>query len=202
MSNSLLSQNLNFDSIKKNVQDESSNFFYEKLMYKFKFDPTSLSDEELQNLYYGKYYSKYNAMELDFDYLDCTGYFSKGNYKKAIVSGEKFLQKDPTNVEVIAIMQISYSKKDKSSDKNILYTNQLKVLTDCILKSGDGKTKETSYLVTSVGEEFLISDLLGKNIRRFQRKSTMQKDGVVDEFYREDEKIYFKVLYNTEKYKL
>jgi len=70
------------------------------------------------------------------------------------------------------------------------------------LKSGDGKTKETSYLVTSVGEEFLISDLLGKNIRRFQRKSMMQKDGVVDEFSRGDEKIYFKVLYNTEKYKL
>ena len=45
------SQNINFDSIKINVQSENSNLYYEKLMYKFKFDPTSMSDEEVKNLY-------------------------------------------------------------------------------------------------------------------------------------------------------
>jgi|GEM_PF-6231916 len=47
-------QNIDFDSIKVNVQNENSLLYYEKLLYKFKFDPASMSDEELKNLYYGK----------------------------------------------------------------------------------------------------------------------------------------------------
>lgn len=176
-------------------------FFYEKLITKFKTDPALLTNEEGENLLYGKYYSNYSTLELDFDYLNCIGHFSKRNFKKTIISGEKLLEKDPVNSEIIAILRVAYNKKDKTSEKNILYTNQLKVLTNSILANGNGKTKETAYIVNSVGEEFLISDLLGKNLRGFQRRSVMQNDGVIDEFSKGDEKIYFKVLYNTERYK-
>lgn len=197
----LKSQNINLDSIKQNVQNENSNLFYEKLIYKFKFDPSSLSDEEVKNLYYGKNFSKYKTSFFDTDYLDFTQNFAKGNMKKAIISGEKYLEKDPTNSEVLTYIEIAFSKKDKESKKHILYSLQSKTLLNCILKSGDGKTKETAIKVNSVGEEYLIANILGKNIRGYKRSSIMQNDGVIDGFTKGNDAIYFKVFENIEMFK-
>ena len=197
----MLSQNLNLDSIKQNVQNENSNLFYEKLIYKFKFDPTSLTEEEVENLYYGKNFSKYKTSFFDTDYLEFTQNISRGNLKKAIISGEKYLEKDPTNSEVLTYMEIIYKKKDEESKKLALYSMQSKVLLNCIIKNGDGKTKETAFKVNSVGEEYLIADILGKNIRNFKRASYLQNDGAIDEFSNGEEKIYFKVFKNIENFK-
>ncbi|PQA90030.1 protein of unknown function [Chryseobacterium piscicola] len=194
------SQNINFDSIKINVQSENSNLYYEKLMYKFKFDPTSMSDEEVKNLYYGKKFSKYKTAFFDTDYFDFTKNFSQGNLKKAIISGEKYLEKDPTNSEVLTYLEIAYRKKDKESKNHILYSLQSKTLLNCIMKNGDGKTKETAFKVNSVGEEYLIAGKLGKNIRTFKRTSIMQNDGTIDGFSKGNEAIYFKVYESIENF--
>ncbi|WP_034762777.1 DUF4919 domain-containing protein [Chryseobacterium gregarium] len=189
-----LSQNLNLDSIKINVQNRNSDLYYEKLMYKFKFDPTSMSDEEVKNLYYGKKFSKYKASFFDKDYLDFTKNFNQGNLKKAIIYGEKYLEKDPTNSEVLTYMESAYRKKDKTSKNYLLYSLKSKTLLNCIMKNGDGKTKETAFKVNSVGEEYLIAGILGKNIRTYKLTSILQKDGVIDGFSKGSESIYFKVF--------
>lgn len=190
------SQNLNLDSIKINVQNENSDLYYEKIIYKFKFNPTSMSDEEVKNLYYGKNFSKYKTSFFDKDYLDFTKNFAQGNLKKAIIYGEKYLERDPTNSEVLTYMEIAYRKKDKESKNYLLYSLQSKTLLDCILKNGDGKTKETAFKVNSVGEEYLIADVLGKNIRTYKRTSILQNDGAIDKFSKGSESIYFKVFEN------
>lgn len=174
---------------------------YEELVHRFKLDPASLGREEVNTLYYGKLYSKYTSSLIDSDYRKCLEYFSKRNFKKAIVFGEKFLAKDPINSEIIAKMNIAYDKEDPTSVKNALYTSQFKVLTGCILSSGDGKTQETPYIVNAVGEEYLIGGIMQKDLRLFRRKSIRQEDGVIDEFSKREDAIYFKVLYNAEKFK-
>ncbi len=190
-------QNIDFDSIKVNTQNENSDFFYERLLYKFKFDPTTLTDQEMKNLYYGKLFSKYKPSYIDIDYLEFTANFGKNNFKKAIDFGEKYLEKDPTNPEVLSLLAIAYSKKDKDSQKYPLYSMQAKRLLDIILQSGDGKTKETAFLVNSIGEEYFIAAVLGKDIRTFKRTSFMQKDGTVDGFTKKKDALYFKVLQTT-----
>ena len=194
------SQNINLDSIKINVQNENSNLYYEKLIFKFKFDPTSMSDEEVKNLYYGKQFSKYKTSFFDTDYLDFTKNFAQGNLKKAIIYGEKYLEKDPTNSEVLTYMEIAYRKKDKESKNYFLYSQQSKTLLNCIMKNGDGKTKETAFKVNSVGEEYLIAGILGKNIRTFKRTSILQNDGTIDGFSKGKESIYFKVFESIESF--
>jgi hypothetical protein len=184
-----------------NVQNENSNLYYEKLIYKFKFNPTSMSDEEVKNLYYGKKFSKYKTKFFDTDYLEFTKNMAKRNMKKAIVYGEKYLEKDPTNPEILAYMEIASRKKDKDSKNHILYALQTKTLLDCILKSGDGKSKETAIIVNSIGEEYFIASVLGKNIRTFQRTSILQKDGTIDGFSKGDDSIYFKVNESLEDFK-
>ncbi len=187
-------QNINFDSIKVNVQNENSNFYYEKLIYKFKFDPTTLSDEEVKNLYYGKRFSKYKPSFFDPDYLDFTQSFAQGNLKKAIMYGEKYLEKDPTNPEVLVYLETAYRKKDKESKNYYLYALQAKTLLDCIMKNGDGKTEETAFMVNSVGEEYLIANILGKNIRTYKRSSAINKEGAIDKFSKGNDSIYFKIF--------
>lgn len=190
----IFGQNIDLDSIKVNVQNENSNFYYEKLIYKFKFDPTTLSDEEVKNLYYGKSFSKYNPSFFDPDYLDFTQSFAKGNLKKAIMYGEKYLEKDPTNPEVLVYMETAYRKKDKESKNYYLYALQAKTLLACIMKNGDGKTEETAFKVNSVGEEYLIANILGKNIRTYKRSSAINKEGVIDKFSKGNDSIYFKIF--------
>ncbi|WP_223606482.1 DUF4919 domain-containing protein [Chryseobacterium sp. OSA05B] len=197
----IFGQNINLDSIKIDVQNENSTFYYEKLIYKFKFDPTSLTDEEVKNLYYGKNFSKYKPHFFDTDYLDFTKNFAQGNLKKAIIYGEKYLEKDPTNSEVLTYMEIAYRKKDKEAKNYYLYSLQSKTLLNCIMKNGDGKTKETAFKVNSVGEEYLIANILGKNIKTFKRTSMMEKDGTIDEFSKGNESIYFMVFEDIENFK-
>jgi len=153
-----------------------------------------MSDEEVKNLYYGKKFSKYKTSFFDKDYLDFTRNYAQGNLKKAIISGEKYLEKDPSNSEVLTYMEIAYRKKNKESKNYLLYSLQSKTLLNCIMKNGDGKTKETAFKVNSVGEEYLIAGVLGKNIRTYKRTSILQKDGVIDGFSKGSDSIYFKVF--------
>ena len=159
-----------------------------------------MSDEEVKNLYYGKKFSKYKTAFFDTDYFDFTKNFAQGNLKKAIISGEKYLEKDPTNSEVLTYLEIAYRKKDKESKNHVLYSLQSKTLLNCIMKNGDGKTKETAFKVNSVGEEYLIASILGKNIRTFKRTSIMQNDGTIDGFSKGNEAIYFKVYESIENF--
>ena len=71
---------------------------------------------------------------------------------------------------------------------------------NCILKSGDGKSKKTAFKVNSVGEEYLIAEILEKNIRTFHRTSVLQVDGTIDQFSKGGEIIYFKVFENISNF--
>lgn len=159
-----------------------------------------MSDEEMKHLYYGKKFSKYKTSFFDNGYLDFTRSYAQGNLKKAIIYGEKYLEKDPTNFEVLTNMEVAYRKKNKESKNYSLYSIQSKTLLDCIMKNGDGKTKETAFKVNSVGEEYLIAGILGKNIRTYKRTSILQKDGVIDGFSKGSDFMYFKVFESIEDF--
>jgi hypothetical protein len=52
-------------------------------------------------------------------------------------------------------------------------------LTDGIKSSGDGKTEKTAYLVNSVGDEYILLNIL--NIGQdYNRNSMAVKDGMID----------------------
>lgn len=198
ISNFIFGQRISVDSIKLNIQNPESVFYYEKLISKFNIQPLEMSDEEIEYLYYGKSFSNYNSMESNSDYLECVNNFYKGKYKVAKIYCEKYLKKDPTNSEIIWMVKNTY-RKDKKSLDYILYDNQEKSLTNCIFKSGDGKTKETPYIVNSVGEEYFIGLLLNEYLSKFSRKSHLQKDSVIDEFTKGNKTYFFKVIYNSNK---
>ena len=70
----------------------------------------------------------------------------------------------------------------------------MRLLTDAIKSSGDGKSEKTPYLVNSVGDEYIFLNILNVG-EDYIRSSKTLKDGVLDIWEKGDQKIYIKVLY-------
>lgn len=67
-------------------------------------------------------------------------------------------------------------------------------MTGAIRSSGDGKSEKTAYLVNSVGDEYILLNML--NIGEgYTKASKSSKDGIMDLWEKENNKIYIKILY-------
>ena len=74
------------------------------------------------------------------------------------------------------------------------HLNQFRTLTEAIRSSGDGKTEKTPYLVNSVGDEYILLNILNLG-QDYSRGSKPSKDGMLDIWEKDNSKIYIKVLY-------
>ena len=195
------SQNrIDLNEIKKTVQDTSSIYFYDKIISEFNSNPLNIDTTVLKYIYYGKYYTKYNSSEIDLDYIDCIENTHKMKYKEAILSGERLIKKDPTNINLIGYLIECYDQIGDNSEKRKLYGDQMRTLINCVKYYGNG-TKSAPYIVNSVGDEFFMCRILVEKYKKCKRESELLKDGVLDILIRNEKKSYFKVLYNTEIYK-
>lgn len=72
--------------------------------------------------------------------------------------------------------------------------NQLRSLTDAMKSSGDGKSEKTAYVVNSVGDEYILLNML--NIGQdYTRGSQAANGAMYDIWQKGDQKLYIKVLY-------
>ena len=189
------SQKAKFDmkSIEKNLSNPNSPYNYEKLIFKFKGLPKSLDSIEAQHLYYGRNFRKDKVSQVGDEFKSLAEAFKSGNFEECIRLGKTLYAKDPTNLDVILILLRSYDqKKDVSNFSH--HISQLRLLTDAIKSSGDGKSEKTAFKVNSVGDEYIFLNVM--NIGQdYTRGSKTLQDGVVDVWEKGDIKIYIKVLY-------
>ena len=84
------------------------------------------------------------------------------------------------------------AKKDVSNFSH--HMTQLRTLTDAIKSSGDGKSEKTAYVVNTVGDEYILLNIL--NIGQdYERHSQASKDAMFDIWQKGEDKLYVKVLY-------
>lgn len=100
--------NVDYDLIKKEVNDSSSFYYYPKMIELFNRNLT-LTPEEYIFLYYGNiYYKNYNP----YGYGDIASEFKKlvrsEKYAEAIPLGKKVLETNPINLDVLYKMLICY----------------------------------------------------------------------------------------------
>lgn len=184
---------LNLKEIEKDLGNSKSPYNYEKLIFKFKGYPKSLDSIEAQHLYYGRNFLKTKVSVTDEDFKNLADAFKNGNFEECIKLGKILYGKDPTNLDVILILLRAYDST-KDAGNFVHHLNQLRLLTEAIKDSGDGKTEKTPYIVNSVGDEYILLNVLNVG-KDFSRNSTTYKDSVVDVWSRDDQKIYIKVLY-------
>lgn len=184
---------LDLKSIEKNLNNPSSPYNYEKLIFKFKGLPKSLDSLEAQHLYYGRNFRKDKVSQVGDEFKNLAEAFKNNNFADCIRLGKILYDKDPTNLDVILILLRAYDQtKDVSNFSH--HITQLRLLTNAIKNSGDGKSEKTAYKVNNVGDEYIFLNIL--NIGQgYTRGSITLKDGVMDIWEKDNQKIYIKVLY-------
>jgi len=184
---------IDFREIEKSLTDSKSPYNYEKLIFKYKGYPKSLDSIEAQYLYYGRNFKSNTVSTDDADFKMLAEAFKNNNFEECIRQGKILYEKDPTNLDILLILLRAYDNK-KDGDHFMHHIGQFRTLTDAIKSSGDGKSEKTAYLVNSVGDEYILLNIL--NIGQdYTRGSKAAKDGMYDIWEKGGNKIYIKVLY-------
>ncbi len=182
-----------FKAIEKNLKSEKSPYHYEKLIFKYKAYPKSLDTVEAQHLYYGRNFRKDLVSTTDGDFKTLAEAFKNGNFDECIRQGEILYNRDPTNLDILLILMQAYDSK-KDGKNFIHHLDQFRLLTDAVKGSGDGKSEKTPFLVNSVGDEYILLNILNIG-KEYTRGSKPLKDGMLDIWEKDITKVYIKVLY-------
>lgn len=184
---------LDLKSIEKNLTNPKSVYNYDRLIFKYKGLPKSIDSTEAEHLYYGRNFRKDLVSQSGDDFKELADAFKSNNFTECIRLGKVLYAKDPTNLDVILILLRAYDQtKDIGNFSH--HIAQLRLLTDAIKNSGDGKSEKTAYKVNNVGDEYIFLNVMNVG-QGYTRASKTLKDGIIDVWEKEDIKIYIKVLY-------
>lgn len=180
-------------AIEKSLSRSDSPYNYDKLIFKYKGYPKSLDSIESQYLYYGRNFRKDKISTSDEGFKNLAEAFKQGNFADCIKQGKALYDKDPTNLDILLILLRAYDSL-KDGNNFMHHLNQFRSLTDGIKSSGDGLSEKTAYLVNSVGDEYILLNIL--NIGQdYNRNSKAVKDGMIDVWGKGDRQVYIKILY-------
>lgn len=184
---------VDFKAIEKSLKSSDSPYNYEKLIFKYKGYPKSLDSIESQYLYYGRNFRGNRVTTSDEGFKNLAEAFKQNKFEDCIKQGKALYDKDPTNLDILLILLRAYDSM-KDGNNFVHHLNQFRALADGIKSSGDGKSEKTAYLVNSVGDEYILLNIL--NIGNdYTRGSKPSKNGMIDVWEKGDQKIYIKVLY-------
>jgi len=154
---------INTDQIKKNVTENPQENFY-KLLDIFKVNPTELTQEQLNQLYYGSKFVKidytignYNSESGTF-WKPAQKRLSKSKAEKMVSEAESKYSINPLNKNLLDDMMNIYRALDKHQKRELCF-QQKDLIIQTTEKSGDGKSEETAICVLTPGE---VLQQLGK----------------------------------------
>ncbi len=184
---------IDLKAIEKSLKNPDSPYNYDKLIFKYKGYPKSLDSIESQYLYYGRNFRNDKITVSEDRFKDLTDAFKENNFTECVKLGKALYDKDPTNLDVLLILLRAYDSL-KDGNNFIHHLNQFRALADGIKGSGDGKSEKTAYLVNSVGDEYILLNMLniGKD---YARGSKSSKDGMFNIWEKDGRQIYIKILY-------
>jgi len=184
---------IDLKNIEKSLKNPDSPYNYEKLIFKYKGYPKSLDSIEAQYLYYGRNFRDDKVSTLDDSFKELADAFKQDNFEECIKLGKVLYDKDPTNLDILLVLLRAYDSM-KDGNNFMHHLNQFRSLTEGIKNSGDGTSEKTAYLVNSVGDEYILLNILniGKD---YVRGSKIAKDGMFDIWEKDGHKLYIKILY-------
>jgi hypothetical protein len=149
----------NYSEIEKNIKKRDSNLYYPKLMERFKNGDSTFTLDEKHHLYYGfifqPQYSPYNlsTIQREINKINEKDSISTDDWKELQKSASVILDKNPFDIGTIEYFLIA---SENLNDLNSLQKgiSQLRTVYDAIINSGDGLTKESSFYVIKVSNEY------------------------------------------------
>lgn len=182
-----------FIEIKKNIEDKKSPYFYERLLFKFRGMPQAIDSAEAFHLYYGKRFTAHKLSPFGTDFQKFGEKFQQSKFDDAIKLGEDLHFKDPSNLEVLLLLLQCYENV-QNQNKFMLTLQKFRMVSATVLASGAGNTPDSPYLVNTVGEEYVLLNLLKIPFHDYQRSSQASQDGMMDVWGNGKENIYINVV--------
>ena len=191
---------INVELIKKNVTENQIEN-YDPLFEKFKTNPNELSQEELNQLYYGSKFlkSEYSIADYNKDYdkiwKPTIKRMSKSKAQKVLIEAEVRYQKNPLDREILENMYSLYTTVGEIEKANLCIVQKNAIL-ETIEKSGDGKSEDTPICVIRAGDALVqINRFSFIDRDKFEQKTTILPDGSNLSMYKMgDEKYYVKLV--------
>ncbi|MEC5394649.1 DUF4919 domain-containing protein [Bergeyella sp. RCAD1439] len=187
---------IDFDGIRKAVTDSASTYFYERMLYRFQFNPTAIDSLEAKHLYYGRSFSgsRSSAVSDKFEFIE---WMRKGAYDKAIEEGERLVYDNPTDLELLGLLTHAYSQKDPESKNHALRGLQFSKLVETVIKNGSTAKDSASYTIMTLGDQYVLAGIMQKDLSLYQRSSKPWRYGMTDTWKRNagKEKLIFHVVY-------
>lgn len=172
---------LDFESIKKNISNPESEFFYTKILTKYNLGDTTMTMAEMSHCYYGHIFSpnfKPYERPKGTDLVDTLINKSKNNIDSLRISRilDSTANKHPFDLKTL-IYQRKYSTSRLSSQTA---WNKIYLIAKAIQSSGNGLTKKTPMYIIDVADEFIILKFLGlsKNGKQSLTKNKIDEIGV------------------------
>jgi hypothetical protein len=111
------------------------------------------------------------------EYKKAAAAFSGGKFKDAVSAGERSLKSGYLDIRTHLLLALAYEKL-KNTEKFEFHKAVYLGLVNSILKSGDGKSADTAYVVIAVAEEYAILDALqlGRGSQSLQSTNGHQFD--------------------------
>ena len=153
-----------YELIKKNIVDKSSNFYYPKLQKRLVEMDTLLTKEEFRHLYFGYVFQKkYNSSwqspvqkELEFFYK--LPKIEAKDHEKIIKLLDKSILDFPFDLQSYNFLYFIVAQTG-DNDQAMKISKITQGLFGAILSSGDGRTCETGFHVLTVAHEYALLNL-------------------------------------------
>ena len=151
---------IDFDQIKRNINDKKSQYYYPTLVDRLLKDDSTLTYKDYKHLYYGSVFQDYYHPYGDsFSKKEFSEVYSTGNNQKIIEKGILVLQENPVDIEVTLKILLAYLEEGDTAMARV-YGLKYYSFLDVIYASGDGESIETAYVVITVTDEYrIVGDL-------------------------------------------
>ncbi|MCY0969111.1 DUF4919 domain-containing protein [Chryseobacterium wangxinyae] len=175
---------INTVETKKNVTENPQKYYYDYLEI-FKKDPSKLSQEEMNQLYYGSRFieSGYSLSTFNDDYdeiwkIASRKGLSKTKALKILEKAESAYHKAPMNIEILTSMVNIYDAiKEKAKAEICVMQNNRIIKT--IDESGTGRSEESPICVITAGEMLNFAKPIMMMGGNFKQKDLKTDEGCI-----------------------
>ncbi len=176
------------------TKDNESDLYYNKLLYKFLTNDSTLSSEDALVLMIG-YTDKPDFKPLD-DLLkekEICNLVTNSNYAIAIQLAKKFLAKHPLNLMALQQITIAYNSLNMKDSANHYMKQHIKIM-DAMIYSGSGKTPETPIYALNLADGEYFTNNIGYDITK-KETNWNKKGDFIEIIQATNQKLTNKVLY-------